>query len=291
MNSIKKKYIVHIKLIICIFSVLTILNYIFKFWKSEIRYGIMSNRLFYGHPTTLAAVCIFLISSLFLFGNKTKMDKLYLFLALIILSSTMRSKAIAAAIVICIMVVIIYKTNKKISFSIMGVLALIGVILAWKQIIFYYVMVSNGGARAELTKKAIEIAKDYFPIGTGFGSPVYYKYYLDKVTGITPDDYYFISDTFWPMILGQFGIIGTICYAIILVLLFLNIQKSFEKNNNGVYIAKLICFVYLLISSTSESAFVHTIAIMLALIIGAYSKNSNGENWNENKLLGGKNVR
>ena len=39
------------------------------------------------------------------------------------------------------------------------------------------------------------------------------------------------------------------------------------------FLWKICCLVYLLISSTSESAFVHPMAITLAFVIGAYSKN------------------
>ena len=283
-DKYKKKYLWHIKFIIIVLFLLTILNYIFNIWPYTERYGIMSNKLFFGHPTSLAAVCIFLMACLFMYTENIKKEKNFFGVILIMVLSTMRSKAMASAIVIFLITIYINKSNKKISFSKFGILALVGVIVAWNQIEYYYITLADEGAREKLTSTAFKIAKDYFPIGTGFGtyasyfsavyySSVYYKYHLSNVYGLSPDKTLFTSDTFWPMILGQFGIIGTISYILIIALLFVNIQKSFENNNKGIYLSKICCLVYLLISSTSESAFVHPMAIPLAFVIGAYSKN------------------
>lgn len=86
--------------------------------------------------------------------------------------------------------------------------------------------------------------------------------------GISEDDTSFLSDNFWPMIIGQFGYIGTAFYIIILCLIYGDIQKEFNKKDYNIYISKIICFIYLIISSIAESAFVNPIAIPLALIMG-----------------------
>lgn len=282
-DKYNEKYLWHIKKITLILFILSVINYIFKIWPSEVRYGIMSNKLFYNHPTSLAAVCIFLLSCLLMSNKEIKNVKKTIILLLILMLSTMRSKAIASAIISLLVIIYVNKCNKKISLSKLGILGVIGVFIAWSQIEFYYFTAAKGGARAELTNKAIQIAKDYFPIGTGFGtyasyfsginySPVYYKYQLNNVYGLSKGKTSFISDTFWPMIMGQFGMAGFISYIIIIILLFINIQKCFDRTNKGIYLAKMTCLIYLLISSTAESAFVHTMAIPLAVIIGAHSK-------------------
>ena len=83
------------------------------------------------------------------------------------------------------------------------------------------------------------------------------------------------SDVFWPMIIAQFGLFGTICYVGMLILLFRKIQEGYSKDNKKIYIAKIVSFTYLLISSISESAFVHPIAIPFALIIGVNTIKTN----------------
>jgi len=177
-------------------------------------------------------------------------------------------------------------SNKKISISKFGVLALVALFLVWNQIEYYYIEL-NDSARSQLTQKSIQIAKDYFPIGAGFGtygsymsavsySPLYSRYGLNKIYGLQSTNSKFISDTFWPMIIGQFGFIGLICYALIIVCIFKNIQEDFDSNRKQLYLSKICCLLYLLISSTSESSFVHPVAIPLALIIGIFSNKKKG---------------
>ena len=78
----------------------------------------------------------------------------------------------------------------------------------------------------------------------------------------------FVSDTFWPMILGQFGYLGLISYIFIIYKIYVDIQKNYSKQNKGVYQAKMICLGYLIISSIAESAFVNPISIAMAIILG-----------------------
>ena len=265
------------KFIIIVFFILTILNYIFHIWPLEYRFGIMPNKLFYPHPTFLASSCIFL-SSLLVLTQNGKLPKTYLAMVFMVLVSTLRFKAIGAAIVVLFLLIYIYNSNKKISISKLGLVAIVILLIAWDQISYYYIEI-DGSARKVLNETSVKIAKDYFPIGTGFGtfgsyysakeySPIYALYGIDNVYGLTVDRSNFVSDTFWPMIIGQFGIIGTISYIIIIFIIFKKIQNEFSVNNKNIYIAKLICFVYLLISSTSEAAFVNTIAIPFSIIIG-----------------------
>lgn len=274
-NKQKKFILKHTKVIIFILFLLTIANYLFGIWPWEIRFGIMTNKLFYSQPTVLAASCIFLLSLLIMCSEKiSKLD----FIALsLVLLSTLRFKAIGAALIIALIVIYVYKTKKKISVTKFGILAFLALVLAWDQINFYYID-SDNSARNQLTIKSIEIAKDYFPVGSGFGtyashmsgvnySPMYYKYGLSGIYGLVKGHVEFISDTFWPMIIGQFGFIGFICYLITLVIIFKRIQNEFNISNINIYVSKIVCFVYLVISSTSEAAFVNPVAIPLAIML------------------------
>ena len=155
-------------------------------------------------------------------------------------------------------------------------------IVAYYPIKYYFF--NNEYARSLLTTKSFEIAKSHFPIGSGFGtfasyfstvnySPLYYKYDLYKVHGLVKGEAIFACDVFWPMILAQFGFIGMFLYGICIIIVFRKIQNSFDKDNKYFYIAKLLCFLYLIISSTSESAFVNQLAIPLAFIIGIDTNN------------------
>ncbi len=270
------------KIIVIILSIFTILNYIFKLYPSEVRYGIMSNKLFYEHPTYLAAVCIALIANIILFSNKI-INK-YIIICLILLITTLRSKAIAASIVIILLVSYINIRNKKISLIKLMIVGIIAIMVAWSQIEYYFIDI-EGSPRRVLMETSVTIANDYCPIGTGFGtygsytsgenySPVYEIYGINKVDGIMRGRAYYLSDTFWPMIMGQFGFLGTAIYIVCLTMIFINIQKSYENGKN-IYISKIIALVYLVISSVAEATFVNPISIPLALILGLELNQSN----------------
>ena len=267
----------HTKFLILLFFLLTIVNYLFKIWpSSSYRFGIMTNQLFFSHATVLAALCIFLLALYLL--SSSKINKLFIILIYVILISTLRFKAIGASLLILFILLYLKISQKKLSLSKLGIFALITIVLAWDQISYYYIDL-DGNARKVLNETSIRIAKDYFPVGTGFAtfgshfssvsySPIYYQYGISNTFGLQKGATFFISDTFWPMIIGQFGFLGTIIYLLILFIIFIKIQHEYNVINKHLYISKLICFGYMMISSTSESAFVSSLAIPLAIIIG-----------------------
>jgi hypothetical protein len=78
-------------------------------------------------------------------------------------------------------------------------------------------------ARIALYQGAVAIARDNFPLGGGMGryaswmsrveySPLYEEYDLSDIRGLREDASMFATDTFWPMILGETGVLGTVGY-------------------------------------------------------------------------------
>jgi hypothetical protein len=78
-------------------------------------------------------------------------------------------------------------------------------------------------ARLALYMGSVEVARDHFPLGAGMGrygswmarveySPLYREYGLDNVSGLRPNNPQYATDTFWPMVLGEFGVIGLVAY-------------------------------------------------------------------------------
>lgn len=270
----------HVKLIIIILLFLTILNEVFKIFPYTMRYGLISNQLFYSHPSILAAMMnVLLILYLYLTDLKTNFakDGIYVIACILVIASTLRAKALAFCVVFLVLMYYIKTKDKKISFSKLGILGIIAFIVGFNQIEFYFVTLKDS-ARASLLRIAIRISKEFFPIGTGFAtfgsymaaanySPLYYKYGLNEVYGLEKGGN-FLSDSFWPMILGQFGVLGCILYVLLIVCIFRKIQNAYRKNEKNKYLAKLGILLYLLIASTSESAFVNSYAIPLAVLLG-----------------------
>lgn len=278
LNGYNKLISLHVKIITFTLFVLTIINYIFNFWPPQsYRYGIGVNQICFTHPTMLVAVTVALMCNLVYFKyEKERFYILTLIMQILLIISTLRMKAIAFAAVSILLMIYIVKVNKKI--KILNVLLVAGVciLISYNQIIYYFT--DDSFARTALLETSFKIANDKFPLGTGFAtfgsffsgvnySPVYELYGINNIWGLREDNPAFISDTFWPMIIGQFGYIGTILYMICIMLIFLKIQKKYDKRNKNTYVAKILCLVYLGISSTSESAFVNSLAILLAVLL------------------------
>jgi hypothetical protein len=75
--------------------------------------------------------------------------------------------------------------------------------------------------RTALYVASVAIARDHLPLGAGLGrfgshmsreeySPVYATYGLDQVYGLKVDETIAVTDTFWPMVLGETGGIGLV---------------------------------------------------------------------------------
>lgn len=55
-------------------------------------------------------------------------------------------------------------------------------------------------------------------------SRLYYQYGFNSLFGMNTKDGSFLSDTFWPMAIGQFGWIGSILYILIYVRIFFSFK-------------------------------------------------------------------
>lgn len=256
---------------------LVVADLLFHVFESpEIRYGIRVVQLSFGHPTYLAGAAIFLVAVLTLFYEKK--NEPYLLMAIAVTFFTLRGKAIASVGAYFLIYIYILKQHKKFHIWHLLIIGAVAVTIAWDQIAFYYIELEGESARSALTQMSFVIAKDYFPIGTGFGtyasnvaaehySPVYYMYGLSSVHGLTESRMVFGSDTFWPIIIGQTGVIGTICYVFILFTMFRRVL-AVRSINLHAYTSGIFMFAYLMISSTSEPTFCNSVSIPLALLIG-----------------------
>lgn len=261
--------------------VLCLLDLVFHIFPADTRLGLRAVRLFYSVYTYLAAACIFLCSILLRLYEYYRDEILpYLIMLGFVTICTLRIKAIGAMICLFFIYFIICKKRREFRFFTWAVLLVSMLLVAERQFNYYFLSLGTESARAALTKVSFLIAKDYFPFGTGFGtfastfsdepySRVYSLYHIQNVWGISKSYSSFVSDTFWPMILGQTGYLGTICYAVVLVIL-LSVVFKLRKYNAYLFASALTMILYLLISSTSESAFVNTMAVPFAFLIGVH---------------------
>lgn len=90
--------------------------------------------------------------------------------------------------------------------------------------------VSGMPPRLALYVGSVAIARDYMPLGVGLGrfgshmsrevySPVYSDYGLDRLYGIREEEPIAVTDTFWPMVLGETGVAGLVAMGAFIALL------------------------------------------------------------------------
>lgn len=95
----------------------------------------------------------------------------------------------------------------------------------------------NGNPRLLLYETSVKIAAAEFPLGAGLGrfgspmsrvefSPLYQQYGLDRIWGLTPQFPAYVTDTFWPHILGEIGVFGVLAYVIFLGALGRSVWRS-----------------------------------------------------------------
>jgi hypothetical protein len=128
--------------------------------------------------------------------------------------------------------------------------------------------------------KSFEIATDFFPYGSGFGtygnaqalkyySPLYREYGMSSVYGLMEDcdkcNVAFGSDTFWPALIAQTNYTGTLAYFILLVLLYFKISKL---ENYAFYFVGLISFLVIAHQTISNSSFFSPYVILPGFMVG-----------------------
>lgn len=162
----------------------------------------------------------------YIFTDPTNSNK-YIATALV-LSGMLAPKFKFMGEVVCFIYVIFF-LQKKLNFKSTKTVATLAVMMVavlfvtWSKFDAYYVSGMEEGAermaRPETYKVAFgKIIWDYFPFGPGMGSfgcaaaadfysPLYYKYKLDDIWGLTPDWPAFLADAFYPT-LAQLGVVG-----------------------------------------------------------------------------------
>lgn len=281
LNTLKKPIITFCKLSSVVLFVAVLLNVftgIFPVYSDQ-RFFLYSQELFFGHPTYLGSTCIVLICLMIGMRDYTeKSNIIYILLTMLVSLVTFRYK-ILVFLLFCPLLIYYSLKKRQINKLFFIVIIVVGFLFSYQQIKYYYVS-NSSFARSVLTVTSINIANDFFPVGTGFAtfgsyqsgvyySPVYHKYGIDRVWGISKSYPKFISDTFWPMLIGQFGYLG-LMFFIFYVAFFFSLISKLRQLNLDYYYSALACLIYLLISSTAESSFVQPYAVLFFYIIGAY---------------------
>ena len=244
----------------------------------EFRFFTYAQQLFFGHPTYMGSTSVALMTLLIGFREEGKSNISYILMCMLVAFFSFRFKIL---VFLGFFVVFMYYESKRrqIGKIVIIVIAIAGIAFSYQQIRYYY-LENTDFARSALTMTSFKIANDHFPFGSGFAafgsyqsginySPIYHKYGIDHIWGMTRKEIYFISDNFWPMIIGQFGYIGLLFF-VLFILSLISLINRLKAISYSYYYSALSCIVYLLISSTSESSFVQPFAVLFLYITGAF---------------------
>lgn len=159
----------------------------------------------------------------YLFSEPTKRNR-YIALALVLMGM-LAPKFKFMGEVVCF-IAFVFFLKKRLNFrspkTMIYCTIVVAIILTitWTRFDGYYIsgMSNDELARPMTYKTSIKMLYDYFPFGSGMGtfacngawqhySPLYFKYNLNDIWGLSPDAGGFICDAYYPT-LAQFGIVG-----------------------------------------------------------------------------------
>lgn len=240
-----------LKVFLILGGICLILNYLsIVDMTGKFRYGLKEFRFIYLNPGSFG----YYIMATIPFFEKNIKNKKYIYLALLLIASTLKGPQLIFVIFyIYFNVLNKSKTLKKISLGILPLVLILIFNISNYQIKNY--LLNKSSARYLLTEKAITTANTYFPIGSGFAtygsemsrnyySPLYYRYNFNRVYGLGAVHSLYINDNYWQMILGQFGYLGLILN---IILVFSVFKEILNDNHNNIHYdwikSMLICFL------------------------------------------------
>lgn len=254
----KMKIIKKLNVIGIICAIVGIFNFLFpNIYSSIFSFALVTERngltsvtsLFY-HPGRYGWFMLFLaIMNYCIYKFEKKQNNLrYMLLFLVFALLSFRVKVIMGIISFFIIDLLMDKKINLKKFFVLIFITLVSTLL-FKNILInnynlYFNSSSSGdSARTVLIQKSLVIMKDYFPLGVGFGyygswysqkyySIYYKKYNMDTIWGLSEAFPSYISDTYWPSIIGETGILG-LCVLIYILIIILRKLKNKYTSSTG----------------------------------------------------------
>lgn len=253
----------------------------------DVRFGMKSYAFIYGGASKFSYIFFLILPVLTINYSikKTRISQLFLFIALALWLTSLRSKVLVFVALYLILYIYTFVKKKKFKFNLynVGLGLLITFLILEDQ--FHVYMDGESSARYFLLMNGIRTMHDYFPCGAGFGtfatdvastyySPLYYRYGMQYVYGLSPDDPKFSHDSYWPAIMGQFGFIGLVAFCI-LIYLFLKDIVTLSKSNKTLKMVCVFFCVTQLISSLASPVFFSFMTVWEVFFIALYINSGN----------------
>ena len=223
-----------------------------------------------GESAALGQIALCCAMIYYLFSKQTKKNRNIAILIMLLGLISGKSKYFGECVVFIALVIFV---KSKINFTsvstLLKVVALGSVVIffTWTKFNAYYVEgfqeEAEAMARPATYETGIKIMfKDYIPFGSGLGSfgtaaaakeysPLYYKYQLNTIWGLNPENPMFLADAFYPT-LAEFGLVGLFFF------LWFWKRRLWEANkihNLIYYRMALMCILALALESTADSSY------------------------------------
>jgi len=244
----------------------------------DVRVGLVSAQGFFDGPGPYSWFCAATFALAYA-GYLSFSRKFYLYAACISGLFTLiawRRKSIIGVVAMLVLATILQgrftARGRLRAFAIFSIVALMAAtVLApylgalWSYTVTEYATDPYSTARFALHNASVLIAIDHFPFGTGLASfashasrlyysDVYFQYGLATIWGLSPQYPEFITDTFWPMVLGEGGIATLAAYAGFLTLLAMHFWRAAKRVDlSREHRFLLLAASFLLVGSLSES--------------------------------------
>ena len=243
------------------------------------------------HPSRLATA-VSIVALLYLYcSDYTLKDKLVFILLMVIGLCSGRSK-FYGFFIICVSMACFLKPTFKLKLTVKNILLLMLVasfvlFFTYQKINLYFLgngdylaaneEVKDAIARAALYFHVPEILKDYFPFGSGFASyatyasgvyysPLYAKYGMEEVFGLSKDYFSFVADTYYPA-LAQFGYVGICLFFVFWGYWALKAVKDYKFAYKQSLIILMIV-MFFMIECTTDTTITHNRGLFMMMLLG-----------------------
>jgi hypothetical protein len=258
--------------------------------------GAINDKFFFAivaHPTNFAA-SVAVTSLLYLFSSPFRLRDRLIFIGLLALGLLSGRSKFFGFFVLASAFALYFTNPRRIRFSflnvILGLVALALVLLVAKTKIEFYFMQGLTGdaepdyiARFALYANALPILEDYFPFGSGLASyatytsgvyysPIYTKYGISSVWGLSKNYHSFISDTYYPS-LAQFGWVGVFLYLSFWVYIVHKALSLGAARSPKYFVMALSIICFFLIESVADSTFTGNRGLVMMMLLGYLMSN------------------
>lgn len=232
-------------------------------------------KLFFEHPNDLAYFGL-ICAVVLLYNSRYYKNDLCMMAVTVLIVTTMRIRMVACIMVIWVIYLYFIKMRMKSKFLLGLAIFTVAMLIGYDQIINYYGNIAE--TRTIVTVTSFQLASKYFPLGLGFGSygtnmarmyysPIYNILGFTRIWGLNAENDTFLTDQFWPAVIGQFGWIGLILFIVMLIYLY-KIIASLQKKDVYLYATALSLFIYEIMTSLGETAYYNPLSTIIFFIIG-----------------------